>query len=100
MPSKKTLLLCFLIFAPVLSLSAHDGGGGYHGGDGGGYHGGDGGGYLNRRNVDPNYYWNGDDGMYYGGVVIDPNAGSGAGMTDDSDQLYDSYLKNFGTFDQ
>lgn len=54
--------------------------------------------YNNRHYVDPNSYWYGAENGYYGAVVVDPDAGSGAGMVDDSDQLYQSYLNHFGTF--
>lgn len=54
--------------------------------------------FRNRSYTDPNLYWNGGGDIINGGdaVIIDPNAGSGAGMTDDSDALYNSYLQNFG----
>lgn len=116
------VLYAILAIAPISTIAARGGGGGFHGGGGGGeFHGGggefhDGGGFRDggldgypdqfndRRYVDPNSYWNDGGGDYddggvidNGAVIIDPDAGSGAGMSDDSDQLYQSYLNNFGT---
>ena len=83
-------LINLMLLTPIVSLSAYHGGRDFPSQ------------FNNRHYVDPNSYWYGANNGYYGGVVdgagvvIDPNAGSGAGMVDDSDQLYQSYLDNFG----
>jgi hypothetical protein len=91
--NKKTALIglaCWMLFSPTTSLYS------FHGGEGHPAQ------FNDRHYVDPNSYWYGVNNGYYGGViddagvVIDPSAGSGAGMTDDSDQLYQSYLEHFG----
>jgi hypothetical protein len=49
--------------------------------------------YNNRQYVDPNYYYYSGEQGYYN-AIENPNVGSGAGMINDNDALYNSYLQS------
>ncbi|MBA3602194.1 MAG: hypothetical protein H0W50_00780 [Parachlamydiaceae bacterium] len=103
-----TAALTAVTFFPIITLSARESGGGYHGGSSHtnynhnynsntGNHGN----YGNHREQNYNHGgYGGYNGGYggYGGVVNPyPEPGSQPGMTDDSNDLYQSYLRHNNT---
>lgn len=99
-------ILTAVALLPFIDLSAREGGGGVHVGGGSGYH------ANYNHNYHPNYgnydhradqnYNYGGGGYYggtggYGGVVYPyPDPESQPGMSDDSNALYQSYLRHNG----
>lgn len=100
--SKKTILkmsvYSLLILLPCFTLTARYAGGAAAGGHSSFYGAAGrspGENYGNNRHyVDPNYYYNGYDAGYYNTVIMPQDPESQPGMSDDSDELYNSYLEH------